>query len=160
MSFLNKITTKADLLHALGNLPRPIVFTNGVFDILHLGHVSYLDQARSLGKSLVVGLNTDISVKKLNKSPFRPINPFSDRAGVLAGLAAVDLIVGFDEVNPIELLKLIKPEIYCKGGDYKIENLPEREILKEWNANIYIVPIKFKRSTTEIIRKISDGKLY
>jgi rfaE bifunctional protein nucleotidyltransferase chain/domain len=143
-----------DLMSQLAKLPKPIVFTNGVFDILHRGHVTYLAQARELGKSLVLGLNSDRSVKLLGKGDDRPINQESDRMAVLAALEAVDLVVCFNEKTPVELIAKIRPEIYVKGGDYEIEKLAETDLVKSWGAKAYAIPFLHERSTTTLLGKI------
>lgn len=142
------------LLEALSRLPRPIVFTNGVFDILHRGHVTYLAQARALGKSLVLGVNADISVRMLGKGDDRPINAEEDRMAVLAALECVDLVVCFDQQTPVDLIKVIKPEIYVKGGDYEIETLPETAVVKTWGGSALAIPFLHERSTTKLLGKI------
>ena len=123
--FLAKLCPRDELAARIAALPRPVVFTNGVFDILHRGHVSYLAQARELGASLVIGLNSDASARTLGKGPDRPLNNEADRACVLAALESVSLVTLFDESTPVALLELVRPDIYVKGGDYDIETLPE-----------------------------------
>src|ERR1700733_2520212 len=133
-SFLDKLCTRADLPARVAALPQPIVFTNGVFDILHRGHVSYLAQARALGASLVLGLNSDASARLLGKGPDRPLNAELDRACVLAALESVSLVTLFDEATPVELLKLVRPQIFVKGGDYDIESLEETRWIRSWGG--------------------------
>jgi rfaE bifunctional protein nucleotidyltransferase chain/domain len=125
MSFVDKLVPRVELAARVAALPKPIVFTNGVFDILHRGHVTYLEQARALGASLIVGLNSDVSARTLGKGPDRPLNAEADRACVLAALESVSLVALFDESTPVELLRLVRPQIYVKGGDYDIEALEE-----------------------------------
>lgn len=132
--FEAKITQPTALLKALAKLPRPLVFTNGVFDILHRGHASYLAQARQMGASLVVGVNSDASVKLLGKGEDRPINAEADRQALLAALASVDLVVLFNEASPVELIAQIRPDIYVKGGDYEIDALAETCLVKTWGG--------------------------
>ena len=115
-SFLSKLCPRAELAARVAALPQPVVFTNGVFDILHRGHVSYLAQARALGASLVLGLNSDASARRLGKGPDRPLNAETDRACVLAALESVSLVALFDEDTPVELLKLVRPQLYVKGA--------------------------------------------
>ena len=124
-NFEQKICTAQNLQEKLSQLPKPVVFTNGVFDILHRGHVSYLAQARSLGASMVVGVNADVSVRMLGKGDDRPLNAEADRLALLASLESVDLVVLFSEKTPVDLIAKIKPDIYVKGGDYEIDTLAE-----------------------------------
>ena len=153
-SFESKICQAADLPVALAKLLRPIVFTNGVFDILHRGHASYLDQARNLGASLVVGVNTDASVKMLGKGDDRPINAEADRQAVLAALASVDLVVLFSEKTPVALLERVRPDIYVKGGDYAIDTLEEARLVKSWGGTATAIPFIYERSTTGLLGRI------
>ncbi|MEO2118105.1 MAG: D-glycero-beta-D-manno-heptose 1-phosphate adenylyltransferase [Methanocaldococcus sp.] len=127
-----------------------IVFTNGCFDIIHRGHVEYLNKAKKLGDVLIVGVNSDESIKKI-KGDKRPIIPLYSRAYVLDNLKAVDFVVPFDEETPIELIKIIKPDVHVKGGDYKEEDLPEAEIVKSYGGEIKIIPLIEGYSTTKII---------
>lgn len=142
---------------ALASLPRPLVFTNGVFDILHRGHVTYLAAARSLGAGLVVGLNSDSSVKMLDKGPDRPVNLAQDRAVVLAALASVTAVIIFEHRTPSALLELVRPEIYVKGGDYEIDHLPEAEQVAHWGGETVIIPFVDGFSTTEILKRARRG---
>ncbi|NCN09203.1 MAG: D-glycero-beta-D-manno-heptose 1-phosphate adenylyltransferase [Leptospira sp.] len=135
---------------------KKIVFTNGCFDILHKGHVQYLLQARELGDILWLGLNSDASVKKL-KGASRPINSEEDRAYVLASLEAVSYITIFPEQTPIELLKLIQPQIHTKGGDYKVETLPETKTILSWGGEVKILPFLPGKSTTGILKKLEES---
>ena len=113
-----RIATGADALARIAALPRPLVLTNGVFDVLHVGHVTYLEQARGLGAALVVAVNADESVRRLAKGPDRPLNPLADRMAVLAALACVDLVVPFDDDTPRDLIVACRPDVLVKGGDY------------------------------------------
>lgn len=153
-SFEGKICSVNDLQEKLSKLPKPIVFTNGVFDLLHRGHVSYLAQAKSLGKSLVVGVNTDASVRMLGKGDDRPLNLETDRLALLASLESVDLVVLFSEKTPVELIAQVKPDIYVKGGDYEIDSLAETALVKSWGGAAYAIPFIHDRSTTDLLRKI------
>ena len=135
-------------------MPRPLVFTNGVFDILHRGHASYLAQARDLGASLVVGVNSDSSVKMLGKGNDRPINSEADRQALLAALASVDLVVLFTEQTPAQLIEKIRPDIYVKGGDYEIDTLEEARVVKTWGGKAVAIPFIYERSTTTLLGKI------
>jgi rfaE bifunctional protein nucleotidyltransferase chain/domain len=130
-----------------------LVCTNGCFDLLHPGHVSYLRAARALGDALIIGLNSDISINKL-KGPSRPVVPEFDRATVLEALESVDAVVVFDEDTPIRLLREVKPAVYVKGGDYRVEDLPEAEVAAEIGAEVKILPFETGYSTTALIEKI------
>jgi rfaE bifunctional protein nucleotidyltransferase chain/domain len=132
-----------------------VVFTNGCFDLLHPGHVSYLRAARSLGDALVVGLNSDASVRRL-KGPSRPIVPEKDRAAVLAALESVDAVVIFGEDTPVRLMRELKPVVYVKGGDYRVEDLPEAKVSAEIGSAVKILPFESGYSTTALIEKIGS----
>ena len=138
----------------MGNLPRPIIFTNGVFDILHRGHVTYLDQAAQLGATLIVGVNTDASVKRLGKAPDRPMNNEQDRAALLAALGCVDMVTIFDEDTPCEVIEALRPDMIVKGGDYDMSTLPETKIVESWGGKAVAIPFEFERSTTALVKKI------
>jgi len=155
-SFLDKLCARVDLQPRVAALAPPVVFTNGVFDILHRGHVSYLAQARALGGSLVVGLNSDASARGLSKGADRPLNSESDRACVLAALESVSLVTLFDEPTPVELLKLVRPQIYAKGGDYDIESLEETKWMRSWGGQARALPFVDGYSTTALVRRIRD----
>jgi rfaE bifunctional protein nucleotidyltransferase chain/domain len=130
-----------------------VVFTNGCFDLLHPGHVSYLWAARSLGDALVVGLNSDASIKKL-KGPSRPVVPEGDRALVLSALEPVDAVVVFGEDTPVRLMRELRPAVYVKGGDYRIEDLPEAKVAAEIGAEVNLLPFEPGYSTTALIERI------
>jgi len=132
-----------------------VVFTNGCFDLLHPGHVSYLRVARSLGDALVVGLNSDASVRRL-KGPSRPVVPEKDRAAVLEALDSVDAVVIFGENTPIRLVRELEPTVYVKGGDYRVEDLPEAEVAREFGAEVKIIPFEPGYSTSALIEKIKS----
>ena len=136
---------------------KKIVFTNGCFDIIHPGHIDYLSQARDLGDILVLGLNTDQSVRLLNKGSNRPINDERTRAYVLAGLASVDLIVFFDEETPYNLIKLLQPNVLVKGKDYEVEKIIGFDILKENGGEVITIPFLEGYSTSSLIKKIIEG---
>ena len=148
----SQISTIAQKLQAQN---QKVVFTNGCFDILHAGHVRYLAAAKELGDCLVVGLNSDESVSRL-KGPSRPINIEADRAEVLSALSAVDYIVIFSEQTAEQLVELIKPDIYVKGGDYEVENLPEAKIVAKYGGKTVLIPEVKGRSSSNIIQKISS----
>ena len=141
----------------LSGLPRPWVFTNGVFDILHRGHVSYLHAARQLGGSLIVAINTDASARGLGKGPERPINRELDRALVLAGLAAVDCVTFFDEATPCALLARIRPDVYVKGGDYDMELLEETRLVRSWGGRSEALSFVDGYSTTALVRSLRSN---
>lgn len=134
---------------------KQIVFTNGCFDLIHPGHVDYLNKARALGDVLVVGVNTDESVRRY-KGPSRPINPLEHRLEVLAGLASVDHVIEFDEDTPVELIKLVQPDLYVKGGDYTEAQLPEASVVRELGGDVQIIPFLTGYSTTAIVNKIKS----
>ncbi|MCC7434330.1 MAG: D-glycero-beta-D-manno-heptose 1-phosphate adenylyltransferase [Methanoregulaceae archaeon] len=134
-----------------------LVFTNGVFDLLHAGHVRYLAEARELGDLLIVGVNSDSSVRRLNKGPERPLNPAEDRVEILEALRAVDGAVVFDEDTPIELIRVLKPEVHVKGGDYRKEQLPEAEIVEAYGGRVVILPFLPGRSTTDLVRRMKPS---
>ncbi len=135
---------------------KKLVFTNGVFDILHAGHVRYLQQAKDLGDLLVVALNTDSSVRKLNKAPDRPINSLQDRMTIIAALKSVDFVLSFEEQTPEQLIEILKPDMHIKGGDYKPDQLPETKIVQSYGGEVIILPFLTGRSTTEILRKLKN----
>ncbi|MBU3564930.1 D-glycero-beta-D-manno-heptose 1-phosphate adenylyltransferase [Polynucleobacter sp. MWH-HuK1] len=153
-SFEAKVCPPDELAVRLASLPRPLVFTNGVFDILHRGHASYLAQARALGASLVVGVNSDASVKMLGKGDDRPINTEADRQALLAALESVDMAVLFTEQTPVNLIEKIRPDIYVKGGDYEIDALAETHLVKSWGGKAIAIPFLYERSTTSLLGKI------
>jgi rfaE bifunctional protein nucleotidyltransferase chain/domain len=152
--FLNKISRFEDLSGALEKLPKPWVFTNGVFDVLHRGHVLYLAQARALGGSLIVALNTDASVRGLGKGDDRPLNAEGDRAVVMASQAAVDLVTWFPEGTPEALIAHIRPDILVKGGDYDMSKLPETKLVESWGGYAKALPFVSGYSTTGLVNKI------
>lgn len=140
-----------------GQLPRPLVFTNGVFDILHRGHATYLDAAAQLGSTLVVALNTDASVKRLGKGEDRPLNVQADRMAMVAALACVDAVTWFDEDTPQALIEFLRPELIVKGGDYDMETLPETAAVRSWGGDAVAIPFEFQRSTTALLEKIRSA---
>jgi rfaE bifunctional protein nucleotidyltransferase chain/domain len=152
--FLDKLCPRSELAARIGALAQPVVFTNGVFDILHRGHVTYLAQARELGANLVIGLNSDASARRLGKGPDRPLNTEADRACVLAALESVSLVTLFDEDTPVELLKLVRPQLYVKGGDYDIESLEETRWVRSWGGDARAIPFVDGYSTTALVRRI------
>jgi rfaE bifunctional protein nucleotidyltransferase chain/domain len=153
-TFFDKLCPRAELPARLAQLQRPMVFTNGVFDILHRGHVTYLANARALGACLVLGLNSDASARLLGKGPDRPLNAETDRACVLAALESVSLVTLFDEPTPVELLKIVKPDLYVKGGDYDIETLAETALVRSWGGDARAISFVDGYSTTSLVRRI------
>lgn len=135
-----------------------VVFTNGCFDILHLGHVKLLEEARLLGDALVVGLNSDSSVKKI-KGQSRPVRCENERAEILAGLTAVDAVVIFEELDPLKLILHLKPDVLVKGGDWKIENIIGADVVKSWKGQVVTIPLLEGKSTTGIIENIKKAYL-
>ncbi|HSN34596.1 MAG TPA: D-glycero-beta-D-manno-heptose 1-phosphate adenylyltransferase [Ideonella sp.] len=151
---LDKLCARPALAARVAALARPLVFTNGVFDLLHRGHVAYLEQARDLGASLVVGVNSDASARALGKGPDRPLNGEADRACVLAALQSVDLVTLFDEPTPLALLALVRPDWYVKGGDYHIESLAETRLVRSWGGEARALPFVEGYSTSALVRRI------
>ena len=150
----DKICNRTDLLASVARLPRPVVFTNGVFDVLHRGHVMYLAQARALGASLVVALNTDASAKRLGKGADRPLNNEADRAWVMAALASTSLVTWFDEDTPLELITELRPDLLVKGGDYDMRKLAETAVVESYGARALAIPFVDGYSTTALVKKI------
>jgi D-glycero-beta-D-manno-heptose 1-phosphate adenylyltransferase len=155
--FLSKIVAREQALAHIGALRGPVVFTNGVFDVLHRGHVTYLAQARALGGSLVVALNTDASARRLGKGSDRPLNAEQDRAIVIAALASVDLVTWFDEDTPVQLLSELKPAIYVKGGDYDMRTLAETALVEGYGGRALAIPFVEGYSTTNLVRRIKSS---
>ncbi len=150
----DKMCERSGVLARLGALPRPWVFTNGVFDVLHRGHVLYLAQARALGGALLVALNTDASARRLGKGPQRPLNNQADRAFVLAALASTSLVTWFDEDTPAQLIAQIKPDILVKGGDYDMATLAETAIVESYGGRALALPFVDGYSTSALVEKI------
>jgi rfaE bifunctional protein nucleotidyltransferase chain/domain len=153
-NFESKLCEPAEIEARVAALPRPLVFTNGCFDILHRGHVTYLAQAAALGASLIVGVNTDASVKRLGKGEDRPVNNQNDRMAVLAALESVSLVTWFDEDTPLKLILACRPDILVKGGDWAIEQIVGAQEVQEWGGQAHSIPFLFERSTTATIAKI------
>jgi rfaE bifunctional protein nucleotidyltransferase chain/domain len=152
--FLKKICAREQLHARLALLPRPLVFTNGVFDVMHRGHAIYLAQAKALGATLVVALNTDASARRLGKGPERPLNNAQDRAAMMAAMGAVDVVTWFDEDTPQELIAQIRPDILVKGGDYDMNKLPETALMHSWGGQALALPFVDGYSTTALVKKI------
>ncbi|MGE4335085.1 MAG: D-glycero-beta-D-manno-heptose 1-phosphate adenylyltransferase [Pigmentiphaga sp.] len=157
--FEQKMLLRAELTAqvAAGRWPRPLVLTNGVFDILHRGHVTYLDQAAQLGATLVVAVNTDASVRRLGKGPERPLNGEQDRAALLAALASVSVVTWFEEDTPENLIAALRPDWIVKGGDYDMNRLPETRLVAQWGGRAVAIPFEYQRSTTNLVQRIRSG---
>ena len=152
--FLTKLASRDEALLRVAALPRPVIFTNGVFDVLHRGHVTYLEQARALGGSLVVALNTDASVRRLGKGADRPLNKELDRAVVIAALESVSLVTWFDEDTPLKLINQLKPDVLVKGGDYDMRQLPETAAIESYGGRAVAIGFVEGYSTTALMTKI------
>jgi rfaE bifunctional protein nucleotidyltransferase chain/domain len=138
----------------LGELGRPLVFTNGVFDILHRGHVTYLARARALGAALLVALNSDASAKRLGKGADRPVNPLEDRLAVLAALESIDAVTWFDEDTPLALIRACRPDVLAKGGDWPVERIVGGPEVAAAGGRVVSIPFEHERSTTRLLQKI------
>lgn len=153
-AFLKKMVNREDARQQMASLPRPWVFTNGVFDVIHRGHVVYLAQARALGGSLIVALNTDASVRRLGKGDDRPLNNEMDRAIVMACQEAVSLVTWFSEDTPNEIIAELRPDVLVKGGDYDMAALPETALMNTWGGTARALPFVSGYSTTGLVKKI------
>jgi rfaE bifunctional protein nucleotidyltransferase chain/domain len=153
-AFEARIAAPADLVRRVAELPRPLVFTNGCFDILHRGHVTYLAQARSLGASLIVAANSDASVRRLGKGDDRPVNPLSDRMALLAALDAVSLVTWFEEDTPLQRILDCRPDVLVKGGDWPVEKIVGYREVIGWGGSVHSIPFIHERSTTALMDKI------
>jgi rfaE bifunctional protein nucleotidyltransferase chain/domain len=153
-AFETKVTAPSELARRIGSLPRPLVFTNGCFDILHRGHVTYLAQARALGASLVVAANSDDSVRRLGKGADRPVNPLPDRLALLAALECVSLVTWFDEDTPLPRILDCRPDILVKGGDWPVERIVGYREVMAWGGSVHSIPFIHERSTTALMEKI------
>jgi D-glycero-beta-D-manno-heptose 1-phosphate adenylyltransferase len=155
--FEQKICPPQELPSRLASYGRPLVFTNGVFDVLHRGHVTYLAQARAHGATLLVAINGDASVKRLGKGEERPLNPLSDRMSVVAALESVNLVTWFDEDTPLALILACRPEVLVKGGDWKPEDIVGANEVRLWGGSVHSIAFKHQRSTTALLKKIRGG---
>ena len=153
-AFEAKLCPPGELAQRLAGLPRPLVFTNGCFDLLHRGHATYLAQARALGASLVVGVNSDASVKRLGKGDDRPVNGLEDRMAVLAALESVSLVTWFDEDTPLELIRLVQPDVLAKGGDWAPERIVGSDLVLARGGQVHSIPFRHERSTSALLAKI------
>jgi rfaE bifunctional protein nucleotidyltransferase chain/domain len=153
-AFERKILAPADVARWAARLARPLVFTNGVFDILHRGHATYLARARSLGAALLVALNGDASVRRLGKGPGRPVNALEDRMALVAALESVDAVTWFDEDTPAALIAACRPEVLVKGGDWPVARIVgASEVLARGGA-VHSIPFEHQRSTTALLRRV------
>ena len=153
-AFEAKLCPPGELALRLASLPRPLVFTNGCFDILHRGHVTYLAQARALGAGLVVGVNTDASVRRLGKGDDRPVNGLEDRMTVLAALESVSLVTWFDEDTPLELIRTVQPDVLVKGGDWSVDRIVGADLVLGRGGRVHSIPFRHERSTSALLAKI------
>ena len=155
----SKVLERSALIARFGPTRKDrLVFTNGVFDLLHPGHVSYLAAARELGDALVVGVNSDASARRLGKGPGRPVNAEADRALMIASLEAVDAVCLFDEDTPGDLIDLLRPDVLVKGGDYHVEDVVGREVVEATGGRVVLIPFVAGYSTTELVQRIQDLK--
>ena len=157
-AFLDKIASRQEALGRIPALPKPVVFTNGVFDVLHRGHATYLAQARALGGSLVLALNTDASARRLGKGPDRPLNNEQDRAVIMAALESVSLVTWFDEDTPTALISELKPDILVKGGDYDMSKLAETKVVEGYGGKALAIGFVDGYSTTALVNKIQRNR--
>ncbi len=153
-AFERKIVAPGELAARLVALPRPLVFTNGCFDILHRGHVTLLAQARAQGASMSVALNTDASVKRLGKGDDRPVNRLEDRLAVMAALECADLVTWFDEDTPLERILECRPDVLVKGGDWPVEKIVGNAEVTAWGGRTLSIPFIHQKSTTALLDKI------
>lgn len=156
--FERKICRPEDIAEHVADLPRPLVFTNGCFDILHRGHVTYLAQARALGASLVVGVNTDTSVRRQGKGTDRPINSEQDRMAVLAALESVSAVTWFDADTPLDLILRVRPDVLVKGGDWPADRIVGGAEVLGWGGQVHSIPFLHQRSTTATLARIRQGR--
>ena len=158
-SFENKFCSPTELSSRVASLRRKLAFTNGVFDVIHRGHVTYLDEARALGSSLIVALNSDASVKRLGKGDDRPINTLEDRMAVVAALECVSLVTWFEEDTPIKRILEARPDVLIKGGDWAIDRIVGGSEVIGWGGSVHAIPFQFARSTTATLTKIRAAGL-
>jgi rfaE bifunctional protein nucleotidyltransferase chain/domain len=153
-AFERKVVAPEALAQRIASLPRPLVFTNGVFDILHRGHVTYLAQARAFGASLVLALNSDASVRRLGKGDDRPINPLEDRTAVVAALASTDVVTWFEDDTPLALILAARPDVLIKGGDWPVERIVGAPEVLSWGGQVHAIAFEHEKSTTALLRRI------
>ena len=157
LAFEAKICSPSEVVSRASALERPVVFTNGVFDVLHRGHVTYLAQARALGATLVVALNTDASVRRLGKGSDRPINRLEDRAAVVAALESVSLVTAFDSDTPLDLILALRPDVLVKGGDWRVSDIVGASEVESWGGAVHSIPFLHQRSTTDLLERIRQS---
>ena len=157
-TFENKFCAPGELTVRSTLLDRQRVFTNGVFDVLHRGHVTYLAEARALGASLIVALNSDASVKRLGKGEDRPINTLEDRMAVVASLGCVSLVTWFEEDTPLQRILEARPDVLVKGGDWSIDKIVGGAEVKSWGGSVHAIAFQFERSTSAMLAKIRSSK--
>jgi rfaE bifunctional protein nucleotidyltransferase chain/domain len=156
-SYESKIRDPGELARWSGHCARPLVFTNGVFDILHRGHVTYLARARALGAALLVALNSDSSVKRLEKGIGRPVNSLADRLAVVAALEAVSAVTWFDSDTPEALIAACRPEVLAKGGDWPVERIAGAALVQARSGRVVSIPFEHQRSTTALLQRIREA---
>lgn len=155
--FENKIVAPEALTERLASQPRPLVFTNGVFDVLHRGHATYLAESRALGASLIVALNSDASVKRLGKGDDRPVNALADRMALVAALESVSLVTWFEEDTPLSLIQTCRPDVLVKGGDWPAEKIVGAAEVLGWGGIVKSIAFQFERSTTSLLKRIRNS---
>ena len=153
-AFEAKLCAPEALASRVASLPRPLVFTNGVFDILHRGHVTYLAQARALGASLVLGVNSDASVRRLGKGDDRPINALADRCAVVAALSSTDVVTWFEQDTPLQLILACRPDVLVKGGDWQVDDIVGAAEVRGWGGAVHSIAFQHERSTTALLSRI------
>ena len=153
-AFERKLCAPGDLAARVAQLPRPRVFTNGCFDILHRGHVTYLAEARALGASLIVAVNSDASVKRQEKGDDRPINTLENRMALLAALESVSLVTWFDEDTPLDLILVVRPDVLVKGGDWTPDRIVGAAEVTGWGGSVHSIPFRHHTSTTALLERI------
>ncbi|HMA39257.1 MAG TPA: D-glycero-beta-D-manno-heptose 1-phosphate adenylyltransferase [Gemmatimonadales bacterium] len=156
MSTASKIRPREDAVRWRAAQAGPVVFTNGVFDLLHVGHVTVLEAARAEGGALVVGVNSDDSVRRLAKGDDRPLVPWAERARVLAALACVDCVVPFEEATPLELIRALQPDVLVKGADYALEEIVGAADVTGWGGRVVRIPLVAGKSTTDLVRRLRE----
>lgn len=153
-TFERKLCAPGELAARAAALPRPLVFTNGVFDILHRGHVTYLAEARALGAALLVALNSDASTRRLGKGDDRPLNVLEDRMAVVAALACADLVTWFDEDTPLQAILAAHPDVLVKGGDWSVGRIVGADEVRGWGGTVHSIAFRHERSTTALLARI------